>query len=153
MWLPVHNFKKKNKCATCRRQWLKSNLNTEQKMKWEKLYNTGSECMLNSWPESSVSRGFKSKLNKLSKATSKNPSLMNTTQISCEYVSGLIITDLEWGCGVEHFTYNPYTRYAQKGWPIKAPFRMWKSKFSQKAYERGKQLFFCCNKVRHLKKL
>lgn len=40
---------------------------------------------------------------------------MNTTQISCEYVSGLIITDLEWGCGVEHFTYNPYTRYAQKG--------------------------------------
>ena len=76
---------------------------------------------------------------------------MNTTQISCEYVSGLIITDLEWGCGVEHFTYNPYTRYAQKGWPIKAPFRMWKSKFSEKAYERGKQHFFVATKFVILK--
>ena len=62
---------------------------TEQMMKLEYLYKVGSECELNSWPDSSVGqsvwtefngRGFKSYSGQLYIATSKNPSVVNTTE-------------------------------------------------------------------------
>ena len=56
-----------------------------KQMKLEQLHKVGSECELNSWPDSSVGysvwtefsgRGFKSRSGQLSIATSKNPSVV-----------------------------------------------------------------------------
>ena len=62
---------------------------TEQTIKLQYLYKVGSECELNSWPDSSAGQsvqmefsghGFISYSGQLSIATSKNPSMVNTKE-------------------------------------------------------------------------
>ena len=84
-----------NSCDYLRGDWrtqkAQMKRDTEQTMKLKQLYQVGSECELNSWPDSSVgenvwtefsSRGFKSHSGQLSIATSKNLSVLNTICIS-----------------------------------------------------------------------
>ena len=53
---------------------------TEQTMRLEQLYKVGSDCELNSWPNSSVGQSvctFKTHSGQLSISTSNNPSVVN----------------------------------------------------------------------------